>query len=205
MPYQTFFNLPDEKRQRIMDAVWEEFTTVSYMEASINRIIQKAEISRGSFYQYFSGKSDLFSYVLSSIYESCKKMFFAQLTAHNHDLFFAVQGIYDLILWQKSRQRNPEQKRIYKLMQLNAQLDFSQFAVKLDCESIVQKLQDMMAQAGYQLDNALECAALLHMLVSVTASNLTDALRFPQKEEQNRKLLEQQLIMIRRSLAASHT
>jgi AcrR family transcriptional regulator len=49
MPYQTFFNLPEEKRKRILDAAWKEFTTVSFSEASINRIIHAAEISRGSY------------------------------------------------------------------------------------------------------------------------------------------------------------
>ena len=67
MPTQTFFNLPEAKRKRFMDAVWQEFTTVSYMDASINKIIQAADISRGSFYQYFAGKADVFAYALGTL------------------------------------------------------------------------------------------------------------------------------------------
>ena len=100
MPHATFFNLPDNKRQRIMDAVWTEFTTVSYADASINHIVQNAGISRGSFYQYFSGKQELFTYVRQTILETGKQLFLAQLTAHNNDLFFAVLGMYDLLVWQ---------------------------------------------------------------------------------------------------------
>ena len=41
-----------------------EFSRVSYTDASINQIIQNAGISRGSFYTYFIDKDDLFSYLL---------------------------------------------------------------------------------------------------------------------------------------------
>ena len=200
MPYPTFFNLPEEKRRRIMDAVWAEFTTVSYMEASINRIIQNAGISRGSFYQYFSGKTDLFSHVLNSIYEKGKQMFLAQLTAHTNDLFFAALGMYDMILWQKGRSRDKDQHRIHSLMELNAQLDMSQFTVKTDCESISLRIRDLMQLCGYRLDSQQECMALMHMLAAITTTNLSDSMRHPQNEKRNRELLEQQLLIIRRGL-----
>ena len=50
MPTVTFTNLPAEKRKTILDAARAEFSRVSIEEASINRIIKDAKISRGSFY-----------------------------------------------------------------------------------------------------------------------------------------------------------
>ena len=47
MPTGTFFRLPKEKRQRLIDAAWEEFTQVRFTEASINKI-KKGRISRGA-------------------------------------------------------------------------------------------------------------------------------------------------------------
>ena len=63
MPTGTFFRLPEEKRMRLMESAWEEFTHISYADVSINKIIQAAGIPRGSFYQYFDGKEDLFFYL----------------------------------------------------------------------------------------------------------------------------------------------
>ena len=40
MPTDTFFRLPEEKRTRILEGAWSEFTAVPYAEASINRIVQ---------------------------------------------------------------------------------------------------------------------------------------------------------------------
>lgn len=67
MPTDTFFRLPEEKRQRIFQAAISEFASCHYNEASINRIIKEAQIPRGSFYQYFQDKEDLFFYVFEQI------------------------------------------------------------------------------------------------------------------------------------------
>ena len=49
MPTNTFFNLPIEKKKKIMNAAKSEFVEYSFYDASINRIIKNAGISRGSF------------------------------------------------------------------------------------------------------------------------------------------------------------
>jgi TetR/AcrR family transcriptional regulator len=67
MPKKTFFNLSDEKRCRIVDAALQEFAAHSFNEASINRIIKNAEIPKGSFYQYFKNKEDLYLYFLDEV------------------------------------------------------------------------------------------------------------------------------------------
>ena len=63
MPSERFFRLPKEKAETIRNAAIQEFKRVSPEEASINKIIQTAEISRGSFYTYFEDKIDLLKWV----------------------------------------------------------------------------------------------------------------------------------------------
>lgn len=67
MPKDLFFALSQEKQSRIIEAAIEEFSKVIYHDASINQIIKNAEISRGSFYQYFEDKDDLFFYIIETI------------------------------------------------------------------------------------------------------------------------------------------
>ena len=201
MPNPTFFNLPEAKRKRLMDAVWQEFTTVSYMDASINKIIQTAEISRGSFYQYFSGKQDVFTYMLHSLLENAQRMFSAQLTVHNNDLFSAILGMYDMILWKNFHgRRDPLLERLHTLIRLNSEMDMSQFADQLNCSAMAQIVSELLARSGYAVEDPLECHALIHIFAAISMSNLTDTMRRPQNEERNRTLLECQLNMIRRSL-----
>ena len=60
MPTQTFLNLPKEKQERILRAAIEEFGKRNVNEAKLSNIISAAGISRGSLYQYFEGKEDMY-------------------------------------------------------------------------------------------------------------------------------------------------
>lgn len=64
MPKQTFFNLPEDKRQKIIDLAVEEFASRPYTSASLSNVVAKAGIAKGSMYQYFENKKDLFLYLM---------------------------------------------------------------------------------------------------------------------------------------------
>ena len=88
MPKQTFLNLPTEKREQIMDAAINEFAEYGLENASTNRIVANSGISKGSFYQYFSDKQDVFDYVMTLLAEE-KLVFFenASLPDRKMDTF----------------------------------------------------------------------------------------------------------------------
>lgn len=79
LPTQRFLKLSEQKRARVTEAVVCELARVPFDMVSINRIIQNADISRGSFYQYFTDKDDMLDYVLSSyhsaLFETVKQVF----------------------------------------------------------------------------------------------------------------------------------
>ncbi|MBK9208259.1 MAG: TetR/AcrR family transcriptional regulator [Anaerolineales bacterium] len=64
MPKQTFLNLPQEKRTIITNAAVDEFAAYGFEAASINRIVAASGIAKGSFYQYFEDKMDVFRHLL---------------------------------------------------------------------------------------------------------------------------------------------
>lgn len=64
MPTQTFWNLPEAKRQTLIDLAVEEFANNDYDNASISRIVARAGIAKGSIYQYFADKQDLFLFLV---------------------------------------------------------------------------------------------------------------------------------------------
>ena len=67
MPKTTFFNLPEDKRARIEQAAIEEFGACHFDAASVNRIVERAGIAKGSFYQYFTDKKDLYKHIMHLI------------------------------------------------------------------------------------------------------------------------------------------
>jgi len=64
VPTDTFFNLPEAKRERIIDAALDEFAHKSYNQASLSQIVNKAGIAKGSMYQYFTDKFDLYLHLI---------------------------------------------------------------------------------------------------------------------------------------------
>ncbi|MEA5449565.1 TetR/AcrR family transcriptional regulator [Leptolyngbya sp. CCNP1308] len=64
MPNATFFNLPEAKRQGIIDCAIAEFASTDYDSASISNITKQAKIAKGSFYQYFEDKKDLYLHLI---------------------------------------------------------------------------------------------------------------------------------------------
>ena len=75
MPKQTFLNLPEEKRLAVVNAAINEFAEYGFKAASINRIVANSGISKGSFYQYFDDKMDVFKHLLDMLGEEKKKYF----------------------------------------------------------------------------------------------------------------------------------
>ena len=69
MIHPTFDRLAEEKKERILQAARAEFLRNPYEKSSINRILADAEIPKGSFYQYFDDKSDLFGLCTCAVYK----------------------------------------------------------------------------------------------------------------------------------------
>lgn len=67
MPKQTFFNLSSEKKNRIIKGAKEVFAQKHYSKVTIDSIVENAKIPKGSFYQYFYNKDDLFKHIFSDI------------------------------------------------------------------------------------------------------------------------------------------
>ena len=65
MPNQTFFNLPEKKRQTITELAIAEFANNDYKNASVTKIVKQAKIAKGSFYQYFEDKKELYLYLVN--------------------------------------------------------------------------------------------------------------------------------------------
>ena len=90
MPQETFFNLPDDKRSLIISAAMDEFSKADYNTASINQICNKSNIAKGSFYQYFADKLDLYVYIMTLAIEE-KIKFFSSVIAEFHTLSLLEQ------------------------------------------------------------------------------------------------------------------
>ena len=124
MPSATFFHLPEEKRQRLIDAAWNEMVSVSFDKVSINQIIQNAGVSRGSFYQYFSDKLDLLRFLFTEVHNDLAKSIAAQKGSRGEDkdwLTVCLDG-YDWIM-ERCCDQSVRLSEVIRFAQINPEMD----------------------------------------------------------------------------------
>lgn len=93
MPKVTFFNLDPEKRQAVVEASVKEFAEHPYEQASLSRIVENCGIAKGSMYQYFEDKLDLYLYIVDLAYEQ-KRTYVLQAFSLDADIFTVLDEYY---------------------------------------------------------------------------------------------------------------
>lgn len=61
------------KIEKLVEAAIDEFSAHTYYEASLNRILKRAGVSKGEFYYHFRSKEELYLYILDLIVEKKKE------------------------------------------------------------------------------------------------------------------------------------
>ena len=133
MPTNTFFNLPIEKKKNIMNAAKSEFVEYSFYDASINRIIKNAGISRGSFYMYFENKEDLFLYILDGYREEVLAEIVKGVNGEKCDIFQMAIYIYDYVT---SKDFNEEMYEFIIKTLHKVDVTLLNYFFKLDCREV---------------------------------------------------------------------
>lgn len=95
MPKPTFLNLPDPKRAAITQILLEEFAANDYQSVSITRIVARAGIAKGSFYQYFEDKADAYLYLLDLAIQEKLAFIGSAPQQSSSDLFTTLRWMMD--------------------------------------------------------------------------------------------------------------
>lgn len=115
MPTITYENLPQIKKDAIINAAIDEFAEHRFSDASINRIVKSAGISRGSFYQYFADKEDIYLLIAKKIGKEKLEIFAKHPAPSENATFFdvAIAAVPAVLEWVE---RCPKYNQIGMLM-----------------------------------------------------------------------------------------
>ena len=174
MPSTTFFNLPEEKRERLLAAARAEFARTSYEEASVNRIIQAAGIPRGSFYMYFTDKEELFRYLMERYGEMLVEAFTGLLDRAEGDLFAALLALYDEIAAQLAAGPCRE---LAEIVRRNRQMQPGALLAQPGPGAVLDRLRDRLDLSRLDLRAEGDLTDLFHLLVFCLAGALMEAER----------------------------
>jgi AcrR family transcriptional regulator len=94
MPKSTFLHLKSEKKSRFTEAALTEFALYDYESASVSRLVQVLGIAKGSFYQYFEDKKDLYFYLIAHINQQKQTSLAAVFKQKYADFFELYERMY---------------------------------------------------------------------------------------------------------------
>lgn len=194
MPTETFLRLPEEKRERFLEAAWAEFTRVKFADASINQIVRHAGIPRGSFYQYFSDKEDLFSYLMEDVKIYVVRVFGDMLRQTDGDVFQLQMTIYDSVVCREGPR--PLMDRCFRVLQINPGIDLQKLmAAMLQSEFPRELIERIRVSSLLQQDQAYVRRVFL-MTLGVLGRAIMDTLLQPERTAELRRELELQMEII---------
>lgn len=115
LPRETFNKLDESKKEKILDAAVDEFSRHGFRQASVNRMVDRIGIAKGSLFQYFGNKEGLFqvifTYAVELVRQSLRQV--KRETAES-DFFDRIKG--STLAGIRFIQRHPRIYRIYLKM-----------------------------------------------------------------------------------------
>jgi AcrR family transcriptional regulator len=151
---ELFNRIPEEKRNRILQAAIDEFASFGYENANTNKIAKQAGISVGSLFQYFNSKEDLFKTTVN-YGSTVLKATLDDIMKGDEDILIKVEKVLRKI--QKHSRENTNLIRLYNEMsnQSNSRIMFE--AVE-DLESITAQLySSLIEKAQKEQDVRIDC------------------------------------------------
>lgn len=83
----AFYNLNEEKRQKIINSGLMEFSSYGYQQSSTNRIVENAGIGKGMLFYYFKNKKGLFKFLVDYSLDFIEEYYFKQIDTSEKDIF----------------------------------------------------------------------------------------------------------------------
>ena len=188
MPKQTFFNLPKSKKKTLIQAAKQEFSRAPIYQASISNIVKSAGIARGSFYQYFEDKEDIFFFLLDEHAKQRKESFIAALKENDGDIFVTIAKVFQLMLEELPTQENRNFfKNAFLHMTHRMESSFSRIFNDNGNGEQLKEMSRLINRANLNFENEREFYHVMQIITTVTFRNFVDKFA---KELTNEEVME---------------
>lgn len=198
MPTENFYKLDGEKRKKIVDAMKKEFSRVSFHEASVNKIVEEAGISKGSFWVYFESKEEAIEYLIELHLEKERKKSKEIFLKNNGDLFKSYLEIYDYLAKCKESKIEKNLKvNIFKNLIENQEKVIS----KEPGDDIIEVTKKTVNITNLELTNDDDLISIMKMLNFAMRTNLVEVALNSVSPEQARSRFVRQIEILKKGIS----
>ena len=171
MPKSTFLNLPNEKKQRLIEILLENFSARHISQVKVADIVEDMAMSRGAFYKYFEDLEDAYTYTIQYYSIQIHRDILKYISQNKQDFF---QGIENYLAWCSEL----EQKSSYwqAIRFLTRSDDFTNHQrTKPSAESgRLKEWFKLLKANGFHITSEEETISFLYFVMDLVINSLTD-------------------------------
>lgn len=171
MPKSTFLNLPNEKKQRLIEILLENFSARHISQVKVADIVEDMAMSRGAFYKYFEDLEDAYTYTIQYYSIQIHRDILIYISQNKQDFF---QGIENYLAWCSEL----EQKSSYwqAIRFLTRSDDFTNHQrTKPSAESgRLKEWFKLLKANGFHITSEEEAISFLYFVMDLVINSLTD-------------------------------
>lgn len=201
MPKQTFLSLPEDKQNTLIQSAKKEFSRVPLHEASIANIIKDAGIPRGSFYQYFEDKEDLYYYLLNQVAQENNKKLNSILQEKKGNLFEALLEQFRYMISLRHHEEHNDFLR-YAFLNMNHRKE-NTMANNIYKESLKNERSqtlEMVDTSFLNIEDKQELSHVIRIVGAITFHNLVQVFVHDLTDEEAIFNYEAQISLIKKGL-----
>ncbi|WII37569.1 TetR/AcrR family transcriptional regulator [Paenibacillus thiaminolyticus] len=172
MPKQTFFNLSEDKRRKLVSAMKEEFSRVPLHEASVASIVQTAGIPRGSFYQYFEDKDEAFYFLLEQHTKDNQEKFIASLQKFEGDIFDTFIEMFREMLELQNKENRNFFRNAFLNMNYKMETTFTQRFNEINAGEHFLEIRQLINTDKLNITNEQDLFHMMKIMMAITIQNL---------------------------------
>lgn len=190
MPSEAFFKLNQEKRKKIINAIKQEFEENGFDKSSVNKIVENAGISKGSFWFYFENKEEAINYIVETYIEIEKEEALKLIEEKKGDIFETYICLYDFIKEKKLEEYRKELlTNIFKDLIINEEKVLDKISDMPLLNALVNS-EDFNRNLNFEnlrISSKKDLMSLIKILNYIMRTNIVDGIRGIVSEDEARE------------------
>lgn len=187
MPTDTFLKLPNEKKNKILEAAKKEIVAAKTEEISIKNIVEDAEIARGSFYQYFLSKEDMIKYLREKQMEELKQKIEKELQKCSGEITDVFLTIYDCSIYQIVKNKD---KKVYAKIFANIKAGEENYFLKPPKEENHNFYEKYIRKDKLNITEEEDFRIMISMFHAITSYSIGHTIKTKEFEKERQDLIK---------------
>ncbi|EMF0085979.1 TetR/AcrR family transcriptional regulator [Enterococcus hirae] len=171
MPKSTFLNLPNEKKQRLIEILLENFSARHISQVKVADIVEDMAMSRGAFYKYFEDLEDAYTYTIQYYSIQIHRDILKYISQNKQDFF---QGIENYLAWCSELEQKSSYWQAIRFLTRSDDFTNHQRTKPSAGSGRLKEWFKLLKANGFHITSEEEAISFLYFVMDLVINSLTD-------------------------------